>query len=334
MNFYLDESSSFRVPDDPGTQAVGIVGGVVIPESQEPAVFRAFDSFLSGLPPTAFKEGEPKGRLLDDNSRAEFVNMLMDLPIGPLLCPIMLDLTSLAGRTEQNISSIVSSTLNDLQQVSKHESARQQLRDLSLTVGKMSNQQVLRLAAWARCIRRCINDSFIFHCGREFEADWSKVRFVIDPVQEKRGSEETAFNFLVRSWIGAWSHAEPLPTIEGIHTANHPVIQNWATPDGFDAGKMFAGNIDFIPSEKSKGIQIADMVASLVRRAVVGLAIPWHLENYGFMMTRTIGRPLHASGLFFLASPDRKDVERRYQGIADAINIARKVTPSSYALPS
>jgi hypothetical protein len=73
------------------------------------------------------------------------------------------------------------------------------------------------------------------------------------------------------------------------------------------------------------------MTATLVRRAVVGLATAPNLKNYGLMMTKTIGNPLHASGMFSLCPHGIVDAERRYAGIVDAINGARAGNPKAYS---
>ena len=76
------------------------------------------------------------------------------------------------------------------------------------------------------------------------------------------------------------------------------------------------------------------MTASLVRRSVMGIASAVDLQNYGFMMTKTIGKPLLACGIFCLAPAEINDLERRYHGLADAINAARSSLHGSYCKPS
>ena len=156
------------------------------------------------------------------------------------------------------------------------------------------------------------------------------MRFEIDPVQQNGGSEKDSFEFLLPAWVTAWSRDEPLTTIKGIHTAEHPFVKNWHCPAGIDVGNMFKSNVHYVPSDKSSGIQLADVTATLVRKAVIGLATAPNLQNYGFMLTRTIGKPYHAAGMFFLAPHEVADIERRYKGIADAINAARATIPTSY----
>jgi hypothetical protein len=332
MKFYFDESGNFQLPPA-GEHRVGIVSGIVIPDSDEVEIFRQFDAFLSRLPTSSFKNGEPKGRLLDDAGREAFADFLVALP-GILLCPIMLDLTSLVGKPEADIAGLVSQKLLRLQAACKHQTFRDEIIQLATDVGTMSTQQCLRLAAWAKCIGRTINDSIIQHSGLKYESSWNSLRFEIDPVESTPGNrEERVFETMLPMWVSSWSQNNPFTEIEGIHTPDHPLVKNWDCDKGLDVGKMFKNNVRYVSSASSKGIQLADMIATVVRRAVMGVANTVNLQNYGAMMTKTIGNPLHACGMFCLAPAELKDLQRRYYGIFEAINAARGSYPGSYSEP-
>ena len=332
MKFFFDESGNFQLP--PAEEhRVGIVSGVAIPDSDEAEVFEQFDAFLSTLPGSSFQNGEPKGRLLDHADRKALADMLVDLP-GILLCPIMLDLTSLVGQHQTDAAGLVSRKLMQLQATCKHETFRNQIVELANDIGAMSTQQALRLAAWAKCIARTVQDSIILHSGTKYESSWNSLRFEIDQVGEIPGNrEEKVFETMLPMWVSSWSYDEPFTEIEGIHTADHPLVKNWDCDNGLDIGKMFKNNVHYVSSASSKGIQLADMTASLVRRSVMGIANTVDLQNYGFMMTKTIGKPLHACGMFYLAPAEIKDLERRYHGLEDAINAARSARRGSYCKP-
>ena len=332
MKFFFDESGNFQLPPA-GGHGVGIVSGIAIPDSDEAEIFRRFDAFLSKLPSSSFKNGEPKGKLLDDANCEALATMLADLP-GILLRPIMLDLTSLAGQPQAQVASLVSRKLMELQATCRHETFRNQIAELALDVGRLSVQQALRLAAWAKCISRTIQDSIILHSGTKYESSWNALSFEIDPVEDVPGNrEERVFEAMLPMWVTSWSRDEPFATIEGIHTADHPLVKNWDTGEGLDIGKMFRTNVHYVSSAKSKGIQLADMKASLVKRAVIGVANTKDLQNYGLMMTKSIGKSERACGLFCLAPAAIDDFNRRYQGLTDAIIGGRSAVPGSYCEP-
>jgi hypothetical protein len=330
VNFFFDESGVFRVPAVAGTHDVGIVCGVVIPEPIEGATFAAFNRFLKTLPSSAFIKGEVKGRLLEDDARKRLADMIVELPAGILFCPIMLDLTSLIGTPRANVSAAVAAKLKAIQATCKHATLQTEIGQLAADISSMSNQQILRLAAWAKCIGRCIDDSIIVHSGDLYHDCWSSLRFEIDPVQPSGGTEEESFKVLLPAWVSAWSQDQPLTTIEGIHTADHPLFENWGRSEGIDVGAMFKSNVHYVASDKSLGIQLADVTATLVRKAVIGLATAPNLQNYGLMLTRAIGEPPDAAGLFFLGPHEVSDVDRRYKGLADAIRAARASVATSY----
>lgn len=333
MRFYFDESGNFKVPDDPSEHSVGIVSGIAIPDSQEPHIFQEFDAFVSSLPPSAFKNGEPKGRLLDDGKRTELVNVISELPIGILFCPTVLDLTSLAGKSDANVSSEVSDKLTEIEPHCGNPEFKKRVQSIAVKTKEMSNQQMLRLLAWARCIYRCINESVFWYSFDRYRNDWSTLRFEIDPVQQCGGDEAEVFDFLLRQWIVAWFQQQPLMIARETLTPDHPFMKTWNTPHGVNAKKMFDHNIHYVSSCKSKGIQLADMTASIIRRALLNSSAD-NLFDYGMLMTRTLGDPRRAAGIFFFGTEEEIEAaEDRYRGVGDVIVFARKHIRSAYALP-
>lgn len=334
MNFYFDESGSFVVPEDPTQHSVGIVSGVVSPESDEPAIFQAINSFISTLPPTAFQNGEPKGRLFNDNNLARLADLITELPLGILFCPIVIDLTSLQGKSTAQISSEVSGSLAELAPSCTDPGFQIQVRNFADMVGKMSNQQMLRLYAWARCIRRSVEESLFWHSFSRFQNDWSVLRFEIDPVQASGGTEAEVFDFMLRQWIVGWCRQQPMVIPNDTLTPSHPFMRKWNTPNGIDAKKMFDRNIHYVSSAKSTGIQLADMTATLIPRAILNRSES-NLYNYGMLMTRTLGDPQRAAGISFFGTPEeRLTAEARYDGLGEVICFARKHIPTAYAIPS
>jgi hypothetical protein len=334
MHFYFDESGNFQLP--PAREhRVGIVSGIVIPETHEAEVFRRFDGFVGTLPASAFKNGEPKGRLLDDAGCKALAEMLINLP-GILVCPTMLDLTSLVGGPQID-GARLSRKLMAVQAACEHKSFRDELIEFANDASRLSQQQTLRLMAWAKGISRTIQDSIIFHSSGEYEPSWNSLRFEIDPVEEAPGSrEERVLEKMLPGWVSGWSRREPFMLIEEIHTANHPFVKNWDRDTGLDIGKMFRNNVHYVTSAESKGIQLTDMIATLVRRAAMGVRGLYRfdaLRNYGFMMTKSIGRAEMACGLTNLTQSKSEGLERRYLGLVDAIKWARQFLSGSYCEP-
>lgn len=158
MRFYVDESGDFRIPDNKGAHAVGIAVGIVIPEDAEVTAFQRLDDFKGQLPHSAFENGEPKGSLLNADGRKQFCQLMHDLD-DVLVCPIMLDLSVLAGRNDDNIRANIVQEICRWADLCRHQSMREQVELLARQFGKLNIVQILRLATWARCIMRCTQDS-------------------------------------------------------------------------------------------------------------------------------------------------------------------------------
>jgi hypothetical protein len=326
MKFYLDESGDFRLPKSPDEHAVGIVVGIVIPEVCEARAEQAYRDLVAKLRPAAFQNGEPKGKLLDENERRLFAEMIANLD-GILLCPIILDITSLARRDDVDTKSDVVQRLRAWQSRCKHESMKNELEQLVKQVENLSTPQVLRLATWARCIFRCLQDSIVQHSDSKYDVCWTNMRFEFDPVHRRAGNrEEQVFSVLLPAWVTGWYANEPLTTIEEVHTSDHPFIRQYRVGDeGIDIGEIVRGSVQYPSSTCSYGLQIADMATAITSHAVRGLTSALELHDYGIMMTRTIRKPLEATGLFTFVEPSLGDWQRRFYGLPEAIDAVKRV---------
>jgi hypothetical protein len=323
MKFFFDESGNFRVPQDRQDHAVGIVVGVVVPETAEAALLQRFGQFIQTLPPSAFKDGEAKGNLLDDEERHAFAKLISEAT-GCMVCPMILDLTSMAGRSQEICDKIVAK-LKVWASQCKHETLRLEVELLARQVGNLSPEAAFRLATWAQCIKRCVADSIVAHSGRGYYSCWADVTFEIDAVQPKAASrEQRVFETMLPAWVTAWCQRDPFTLIEEIHTADHPFVKQWDTADGIDLGKLFRGNVRFSSSNTSPGLQMADMASSVVRRAVAGIVCPSDRSSYGLMLKRTPRSPTHAQGLFSFAELNESDIARRFRGLVEAVEYARR----------
>jgi hypothetical protein len=323
MKFFFDESGDFRVPDDQQQHAVGIVVGVVVPETQEAPLWKRFREFIARLPLSAFKNDEPKGHLLDEEARRAFAVLVSELE-GILICPTMLDLTSMAGHALELRDKVIKK-LETTAALCEHESMQGEVSLLGRQFGNLSPEVAFRLGSWAQCIKRCIDDSVFSHSCPQFHDCWAKMTFEMDPVQPNAGSrEQQVFTKMLPGWVTAWCKKQPIVLIEEVHTENHPFVREWETEGGIDLGKMFRGNLQFRSSNESLGLQIADMAASVARKAVLGIVSAYDLMSYGVMMSKSPRSATHAHGIFSFSEFDEAEIARRFLGLVDAVSVVRK----------
>lgn len=298
--------------------------GVAMPEDAEDAIFAQFSTFVRQLPSRMKPNGEVKGRCLSPEFRRLFAEFVFDCP-NLLICPAIIDLTPLSRQPDGEARNRVVARLRGWASQCKYESMRNDVEMLARQVGNLSLPQVLRLVTWAHCVNRSLRDSIIRFCAPQFDSAWDRVRFEIDAVQTRPGSrEELAFQFLLPSWLTAWSMNDPLTTIDEIHTSSHPFIRNFGAGDGVDLGKILQGNVYYGSSRQSPGLQIADVGATIVSVATRGIADAASLHDYGFLMSRSIGQPLKATGLFSLNEQYPDDWRTRFCGLPEAIGAIRQ----------
>jgi len=321
MKFFFDESGDFRLDDD-GIQRVGIVVGITIPESSEVKVFAKFDDFVATLSRSAFKKGEPKGRLLSSDERKQFARMLADND-SIVVTPAILDIPSIIRANKQVRSDMVR-RMRELAKQCVHETMQEQAHLLANQFDNLSDNQSLRLGAIAYCIQQAFQQTIILLAGEEYSDCWQQLRFEIDPVGLRRGNrEEQVFKWTMLGWLQGWSQRNPTMTITEIHTENHPLIRNYLTNDDkFDLNRIYIDNIHYPPSSQSKGIQIADMAASIVHRAVCGIVTFDDLMNYGLLLKNNLWNSRRAPGLFCFTDSSYVDWGR-YEGLIEAVAKAR-----------
>jgi hypothetical protein len=321
MKFFFDESGSFRIPDHK-EHAVGIVVGIVVPELQADDFSRRMEKFIAGLPSSAFKRGEPKGNFLDGADRRKFAEMMAAME-GVLVCPTMLDLTSMVGRGME-CRDKMARRCHSIAAQCHHATMRDQMALLGRQVNNSSPEEICRLGCWAQCIKRSVEDCIIRYAGPDFHGCWTKMTFDVDPVQPKSGSrEEQIFSTMLPAWLTGWSATRPFTLIEEIHTEEHPLIRQWDNGTGIDLGKMFRGNVRFARSRESRGIQAADMAAFIARKAVAEIVNITDLESYAMMMVNALRSDSDTHGLFSFSETNQEDISRRYFGLVDAVSQAR-----------
>ncbi len=285
MHFFFDESGTFSLRAA-GEHNCSVVCGVVVPETVEDAFSRRFQEFVKALPAKEKKNDEPKGHLLSDASLEEFCRLLNCYP-NVLVTPTVVDLTLENGENADDISTGMKQNLLKKAELTTHDTLRVQVVELARQWGNLSPNQSRRLVTLATCFGEAIQHSVIFHTSIECWPCWDSLQFHVDPTHRSRLSrEERVFEKMVLMWLCAWSKNNPLETIEEIHTESHPFVKKFTTSSGnIDLGAIIQGNILYPNSADSWGIQVADISAYIIFRAVLDLSNQYNrLPLFGRLM--------------------------------------------------
>jgi hypothetical protein len=324
MRFYFDESGDFSPPKDTAEHKAAVVVGVDIPEVIESAVFATYDKYVASLSAAELERGEPKGRRLNDKSRRRFCEMMVEQR-DVFVTPALLDLTTLAnGRAKAGTESLIRK-LNLLAPQCTHETLANEFRLLARQITNLSTEQNLRILATARSLFHALKYCILFHSGKEYDSCWENIEIHIDPVQAQAGSRERiVFEHMMLGWIAAWTQSEPIIAINEIHTKDHPFVRKYSLPTGkIDLGALLRDRIHWTSSATNRGIQIADMCATINAQAIRRVVTPSDLGNYGQLMRRNVLAPDLAPGLFTVGD-EVFDLGGRYVGLLGAIKRARQ----------
>lgn len=267
MRIFIDESGTFQIPDSVDDHRAAVVVGVVVPEVSEAALFAEFGKFSDSLGNEERKDGEPKGSRLTRASRRRFCDMLAGVR-GPFIIPTTADLSELAGHGE-GFPARLSKSLQASAAKCIHQTLRDEITLLSNQVFNLSPTLLLKLLLYAECIQECIHHAVWLRSEPPYRDCWSTVEILIDQVHKSPNSrEKQVFDFMLLSWLTAWSKKRPLILIDEIHTADHPFVQNFDTGTGIDMRRLVGNGMKWVDSASEPGIQIADIAANMVYGAV------------------------------------------------------------------
>jgi hypothetical protein len=235
----------------------------------------------------------------------------------------MLDIGSM-NRAKKDVRGDMVRRMRELAEQCIHATMKGETHLLANQFKNLSDNQSLRLGSVAYCIKRAFEQTIILLSGEEYFDCWDKMRFEIDPVQVRQDSgEKQIFKWTMLGWLQAWSQKSPTMTITEIHTDAHPLMKNYSTDDDkFDLTKIYRDNLHYPRSSESKGLQIADMAASIIHHAVRGIATIDNLMNYGLLLKNNLWAPKYAHGLFCLTDQSNVDYNR-YAGLNEAVAKAR-----------
>lgn len=284
LRFSFDESGDFGYPND--SYDCYVIAGVICPESVQPRL----DSLVDRLK-IAFNVDELHATKMNDEQRLSFAKGLANL-----------DIRFVAMATDTNLDSKESIRAFRFAQADNYQQGGDRYAEETVAIGmlpdvkikeftdravkraafesRVSDSEIVQTHYMLELIQKSLQCSlFVFHDNR-WRPAFSEMRFEIDAkLKEKLSSGEKMLEDVLMPSLG--SRAEnALGIVETWNTKPpHPFIQKYQVKDvkvghvraesGFDLRKIFEHGLTFIDSERSAGVQAADLVAYSLRRAVL-----------------------------------------------------------------
>lgn len=287
MRIYIDEAGSF-VPPNPPHSLFSVVLALIIPTAIEKDLFYEFLRLRDTWPNQNI---EIKGGSLNESQAAQLITLL--LRYDTLVQFIALDANTHPAPLVEELKNRQADAATANITREHHPGPLLHLHQLGEAVRAMSNQLFLQAFATWELIIRTIHDGTLYFVQRQPE-ELGDIGWVVDRKDRTITQMEETWSTLILP-LGENSFArEPLASLAGEDysyfearygfteaTADPEIVRHirWLDsvygkslrakdPAGIDAKRLLTEQLTFENSRDSLGLQLSDMLASILRRAL------------------------------------------------------------------
>lgn len=277
MNVYVDESGTFV--NSPQLERWNVVAAVAAAESARSAMSEGLKKLRiasGGLPLHEVK--------LNQVNEAAYLALLAKLDRDDVL--LFATATDAGLNTTQRVAqhqSIQVANIRENIPRMRHEGGRNGLQILSDELEGLSGQLYVQLVCQVRLIDDVLRRSINYFAQRRPQT-LKHFRWRIDQKNVDKPTFEQAFEKIAPSLLQSRSIRQPFEAVRGFNYSfmKGYEFENGKAPDylqteyglpemdGFDLGKILRYEMTFVDSESSEGVQVADLLASGLRRLLRG----------------------------------------------------------------
>jgi hypothetical protein len=276
MNIYIDESGSFVSAEREGSW--NAVAAFAIPVAARKELERIVGATKRSR--AARRTSEIKIGDLDESAYRTFLEDLHGLD-GSLLCIATDSGLNTEDRVTKHQQVQVRKLLEHLDKM-QFESGRQGVRLLAAQIEALSPQLYVQLICQIELMYDAVSRAVTYYVQR-VPAALREFRWRIDRKNVEKTSFEDAFEKLAPALLQTISLTRPFPMIKGFDYSS--MKQYKFAPgkaptylkdtygietgtDGLNIQKLIRGNIAFIDSKNSAGIQVVDLIVSGIRKCL------------------------------------------------------------------
>jgi hypothetical protein len=294
MRVYIDEAGPFVSPASQQS-SYSLVLSLVIPSSAEQELFYEFLRLRDSWPA---QQIEIKGSALDEKRASQIINLLV--PFDVVVDFVSVDMALHTNAVMDDFKSRQAAEITANISREHHAEMVHQLVQLEHTVRKMPNQLFLQSELTISLVLAVVQTATLYFVQRKpselhdiawivdrkgktltaMEETWSTL---ILPMSENHFMK-TPLIMLKEADYSYFSRYEIHPTLDG-QMAEHlrwaAAVYGKGEPDltkpVTDSRRLLTEQLQFLDSRESLGLQLADMLATILRRALNG-----HLQKSGW----------------------------------------------------
>jgi hypothetical protein len=274
---FIDESGTFVTPAPIGSWST--VAALVIPEGKRKLLLKTLEVFKTGhnLP----RHGEFKLNQIDESS---YINLLSNLALLDVaVFAIALDAGYSKKSDIESHQSIQASKIRENIPLMLNEGGRAGVEILAKSLELLSPQLYAQLVCQTELIYEILVRGTLYYVQRSPQT-LGHLRWRIDEKNSAKPSFERTFSWTALGLLQSKSLQSPLSQLEG---ADYSFFRrNYHPPEtlpthlrlpsgepvlsGLDLRKLFTENLKFVNSKNEPGVQLADLIASGIRRVLRG----------------------------------------------------------------
>ena len=281
MHIFIDESGSFAIPTQPQA-AVSCVAALVVPDLALDAVesqFRLWKRRYGHHP-----DAEVKGSSLGEREVASLVDLLRQHHVVLKVCGVDMGL-----HTKEEISSRKEAQASDLTQLLPSWvdlEFRTAAENYATAVRRMPNQLFVQMTLNLELLNSVL-DTAPRYFGMRFPAELGAFHWVVDAKDKVLTTYEDAWRTLAPVALSDRSFTKPRAMLPGVDYSHmdrayavpfaelppeyRARLQDFGPSDTFaDVGRLVWDDFHFRSSTDVLGLQLVDIVANAIRRALRG----------------------------------------------------------------
>ncbi len=279
MRIYMDESGNFTAD-----QAISLVLVLVIPAVYEAELFSEFSVLTSGWPK---QNGEIKGSSLDEHKAAEIIELVSRFDVvADFFC---IDLATHNIADIEDFKRRQADALVANVPPSVHPNMLKQLNDTASAIRRMSNQLFVQAWLTIDLVLEIVESSAMYYAQR-LPKELGDIAWLIDAKDHELTEMEDIWSLLVVPFAETHFLTHPLKMlVEGDYTEFDRRYNSKSDPDLIahrkwletqvpvsataranpvtDAKLLLTEQLTFTNSKSQVGLQLADMLANILRRS-------------------------------------------------------------------
>jgi hypothetical protein len=308
MRIFIDEAGNFVTPTN-GQSLFSLVLALVVPTSIEAELFQEFLRLRDSWRKNAV---EMKGSKLDEAQAAQLIELVSHYDVFVKFFAV--DMATHGDGVVAPFKARQADAITAHLTPEHHPPIVVQLRGLADAIRRMPNQLFLQAFLVIELVLKVIEESTLYYVQR-MPDELGSIAWTIDQKDRTITEMEDTWSTLILPMSEGHFAQHPLPTLQGASyspfdarygidpkdeemkrhiewTREAYGIRDDDGPPGLNAGLLLSEQRQFADSANSLGLQLADMLATILRRALNGRLQPSGWKDFGRLLIAERSTPI------------------------------------------